>query len=97
VNENLHQVGGIRSHADRGSKSFRDVVGKEMKMSKISIVLAAIFSEENTDAIIQDPPDNVQSAYFEFDGGYKSTTLIKPGKAYWVKAKQTGQLILNTP
>jgi hypothetical protein len=60
-------------------------------------LIGSIFSAVNVDAIIQDPPENAQSSFFEYDGGYKPTTIIKPGKAYWVKAKQTGIFILNTP
>jgi hypothetical protein len=60
-------------------------------------LVGSVYAAVNVNDIIQDPVDNVQSSYFEYDAGYKTTTSIIPGKAYWVKAKESGKLILHTP
>ncbi len=44
------------------------------------------------------PPMTIQSFFFGFSNykGYFATTTLEPGKAYWVKCSEAGQLILHT-
>lgn len=60
-------------------------------------LIGSVYAAVAVDDIIQDPAENVQSSYFEYDAGYKTATSIIPGKAYWVKAKESGRLILHAP
>jgi choice-of-anchor B domain-containing protein len=46
-------------------------------------------------SIIQIPPGIVQSSFYEYDGGYVSSDMLLPGKAYWVRTNAPGQLVLN--
>jgi hypothetical protein len=48
-------------------------------------------------AITTVPPGLVQSGYFGFNGSYQTTDTLQPMQGYWVKASQTGQIILNAP
>jgi hypothetical protein len=47
------------------------------------------------DSIIQIPSDIVSSSYFGFSGFYAAADTLQPGKAYFVKTSQAGQLILR--
>ena len=38
----------------------------------------------------------VTSKFFGYNGSYKTTDTIYPGKGYWVKVNQSGTLILST-
>ena len=60
-------------------------------------LIGSIFSPIDINTIVQDPSDNIQSSFFGYDGSYKVATIIQPGKAYWVKLKQAGKLILQAP
>ncbi len=45
--------------------------------------------------IVQNPVNITQSAYFRYEGGYKLSDTIVPGRAYWIKTKQVGNLTLS--
>ncbi len=46
-------------------------------------------------SITQIPDDNIQSPFYEYTNGYYETDTLSPGKGYWVKVRDTGQLILQ--
>lgn len=46
--------------------------------------------------VTQIPPGNVVSSYFQFTTGYTVADSIHPSKGYWVKATNTGKLILSS-
>ncbi|MBI4547052.1 MAG: T9SS type A sorting domain-containing protein [Ignavibacteriae bacterium] len=43
-----------------------------------------------------DPPGLITSDFFGYEGGYIRTDTIYPGKGYWVKVNQAGQLTLSS-
>jgi hypothetical protein len=49
-----------------------------------------------TSSIISGPPGIVTSQFYCYNGGYKVTDTIQPGKGYWVKVNQPGSLILSS-
>ena len=49
-----------------------------------------------TDSITSSPPNLVTSKFFGYSGSsYFMTDSIRPGKSYWVKVNQDGQLVLS--
>ncbi len=50
----------------------------------------------NVASITSNPPGMVTSSFYGFNGRYFTTNTIEPGKGYWVKANQVGELILST-
>jgi len=42
-----------------------------------------------------DPPNIISSSFYGFDGGYITSSILKPGKGYWVKFSQNGIVYLN--
>lgn len=46
--------------------------------------------------ILSAPSGMVTSQFFGFDNGYRITNMIAPGKGYWVKVENDGQLILSS-
>jgi deoxyribonuclease-1 len=46
-------------------------------------------------SIEQIPDGIVGSSYFGYSAGYFATDTLQPGKGYWVKVNQDGQLVLN--
>ncbi len=46
--------------------------------------------------IISQPPGIVTSQFYEYESGYAVSDTIMPGKGYWVKVNQDGQLILSS-
>ncbi|MFH1194868.1 MAG: M14 family zinc carboxypeptidase [bacterium] len=50
----------------------------------------------NTSSITTIPANIIVSNFFGFDGSYISATTLEPGKGYWVKTDQAGELVLNT-
>gem|GEM_PF-2167772 len=57
-------------------------------------IIGSITGPVAVSSIIGDPPDNVQSKYFGYNGSYTIADTIFPGKAYWVKVNQAGKLVL---
>lgn len=45
--------------------------------------------------ISSNPPGIITSQFFTYQRGYVNSTTIVPGKGYWVKVNQSGQLILS--
>jgi len=47
-------------------------------------------------SIISEPPGIITSQFFTYTGGYITSDTIYPGKGYWVKVNQSGELILSS-
>lgn len=55
------------------------------------------FDEEvPTGNIISIPPGIVVSSFYEYNAGYSVANTLIPGKGYWVKTSDNGELQLNT-
>ncbi|HMD14093.1 MAG TPA: SdrD B-like domain-containing protein, partial [Bacteroidota bacterium] len=46
-------------------------------------------------SITSNPPGMVTSNFFGYNGSYKTSDTIYPGKGYWIKVNQSGTLILS--
>jgi hypothetical protein len=61
-------------------------------------IIGSISYPVNTSEVVSIPPGIIQSPFFEFtDLTYAVATTLCPGKAYWVKVNQNGQLVLRSP
>jgi endonuclease/exonuclease/phosphatase family metal-dependent hydrolase len=49
----------------------------------------------NIENITTDPPNIIISSFYGYEGGYTPSTVLKPGKGYWVKCDLPGHIILN--
>jgi len=59
-------------------------------------LIGSISSPIAVSDIISDPPGIVTSNFFGYNGSYMQVDSIKPGKGYWLKANQSGKLILSS-
>jgi hypothetical protein len=48
-------------------------------------------------AITTIPSGIIDSKFFGFEGNYRELVELSPGKAYWIKTRSAGKLILRTP
>lgn len=48
-------------------------------------------------SIVSLPPDIIDSPFFGFEAGYTVAATLSTGKAYWVKVKESGRFVFNTP
>jgi hypothetical protein len=46
--------------------------------------------------ITSDPPGMITSQFFGYNNSYVAADTIQPGKAYWVKVSQSGELVLSS-
>ena len=58
-------------------------------------IIGSISSTVGSSNVTSDPPGIVSSVFFKYEGGYKITDVLQPGGGYWVKASQTGTLLLD--
>ncbi len=58
-------------------------------------MIGSTSSPVSVPSIIQIPSGIIASSYFSYSGAYGIADTLKPGIAYWVKATQTGKLILR--
>lgn len=49
------------------------------------------------DSVTSIPPGIVVSDYFGYEAGYSPAATLVPGRGYWVKVSQAGQLVLSKP
>ncbi len=59
-------------------------------------IIGSISAPVATSTISSIPGGIVTSQFFGYDGAYDSADTIQPGRAYWVKVNQNGQLILSS-
>jgi aminopeptidase N len=50
----------------------------------------------NVSSITSNPPDIILTPFYGFDNGYQQVSTLVPGKGYWVKVNQNGNLNFNT-
>lgn len=82
-----------------GSFSF-EIDGRFVNQDTIPVcagwnLIGSISLPAHTSAIVSEPPGIITSPFYEFSGGYTTSTLIEPGKAYWVKVTTPGSIILT--
>ncbi len=53
-------------------------------------------SEVTVSSITTIPSGIISSQFFGFSNGYVSSDILEPGKGYWVKASQSGEIYYNT-
>jgi hypothetical protein len=58
-------------------------------------MVGSVSSAVDVTSIGSEPPGIVTSAFYYFDGAYQQSTVIEPGRGYWVKASQAGELIMG--
>jgi hypothetical protein len=46
--------------------------------------------------IVSVPEGIISSPFYGFDGSYSTVDTLYPGKGYWVKVSQDGEMILRT-
>ncbi|MBI4546646.1 MAG: T9SS type A sorting domain-containing protein [Ignavibacteriae bacterium] len=59
-------------------------------------IIGSITNPVATASITSDPPGIITTQFFGYAAGYIPSDTIEPGKAYWVKVSQTGQLVLSS-
>ncbi len=57
-------------------------------------IIGSVASAIDTAAVIDIPDGTVTSPYYAFENGYSIRSTIEPGRAYWVKCSQAGNLVL---
>lgn len=76
-----------------------NISGKKLDFLKIAVKsgwnMIGCYSEEiSVSNITTTPPNIIVSKFYEYSGGYIQSSILKPGKAYWVKVKTDGYLNL---
>ena len=74
-------------HMDQFSDSIDVVTGWNL--------VGTISDTVDTTGIPSAPPGLRGSAWFGYAAGYVEATMLIPGKAYWVKAKQNGKFFFS--
>ncbi|MBI5214355.1 MAG: choice-of-anchor D domain-containing protein [Ignavibacteriae bacterium] len=59
-------------------------------------LVGSVSQSINVSSITSNPPGMVTSLFYGFNGRYFATNNIEPGKGYWVKANQSGELLLSS-
>ncbi len=59
-------------------------------------MIGSISVPVDTAEIIGVPPGIIGSVYFGYAPGYVADAAVRPGRAYWVKARAAGEIILRT-
>ncbi|MBI3766221.1 MAG: exo-alpha-sialidase, partial [Ignavibacteriales bacterium] len=83
--------------------SDQDIVftGDSLNLDTVSVMdgwnlIGSISSSLPVSSIVSDPPSIMTSQFFEYKDGYTISSTILPGHGYWVKANQSGSLILSS-
>lgn len=85
--DNVRNLNGI----ERTIFEYRDLPGMGQSMANGWNLIGGITYEVQRTSIEESPPGAIVSM-FEFDGGYKSATSLRPGVGYWVKLKPNATL-----
>ncbi len=83
-----------------GSQSFSTIVGvtnliDTFQLSSRWNMIGALSAPVAASSLTTNPPGNISSSYFGYDGSYSVVDTLRPGKGYWVKVTDAGQLFLN--
>jgi len=46
-------------------------------------------------SIVSDPPSMTMSRFFSYEGAYSTKDTLQPGRGYWVKAGEAGEIVLQ--
>jgi glucose/arabinose dehydrogenase len=76
-----------------GGNRPTDTIAVEAGWNLVGSVSAPL----DTASVVQIPPGNLQSVFFEYDGTYAPADTLRPAHGYWVRAGASGQLILGGP
>jgi hypothetical protein len=82
-----------------GSQSI-PIVGSVRTLDTISVttgwnLTGSISAPIAVAGISSIPPGIVTSPFYTYDGTYITSEVVEPGKAYWVKANENGELVLS--
>ncbi len=58
-------------------------------------MIGSIYQDVPTSKVYSDPLGIVETKFFGYEGGYKTSDVIKTGKGYWVKVSANGKIILD--
>ncbi len=77
-----------------------NIIGENLTRDSITVMagwnlIGSISLPTPSDSIIQIPPGIISSSFFGYSGFYAAADTLRPGKAYFVKTSQSGQLILR--
>jgi len=86
------KFGSAETVAVTGSIVVRDTIDVGEGWNLIGTITDAI----SVSSVQTVPANIITSQFFGFEGGYTASTLLLPGKAYWVKVNQNGKLILSS-
>ncbi|MBI5215390.1 MAG: YHYH protein [Ignavibacteriae bacterium] len=59
-------------------------------------LIGTIGTSVTTSSLETIPPEILSSGFFGYNVGYASSTVLEPGKGYWVKSSQEGQLVITS-
>ncbi|TAK58314.1 MAG: T9SS type A sorting domain-containing protein, partial [Bacteroidetes bacterium] len=59
-------------------------------------LIGSISSPLDVAHVTSNPPGLVTSQFFGYNNGYAEAATIEPGRAYWVKVNQAGELLLSS-
>jgi hypothetical protein len=59
-------------------------------------MVGSLSSSMPVSSVASIPGGIVTGNFFGYDGSYESSATLEPGKGYWVKVTQAGQLVLNS-
>ncbi|HMD14449.1 MAG TPA: SdrD B-like domain-containing protein, partial [Bacteroidota bacterium] len=77
------------------------ILGTERTADTVSVVtgwnmIGSLSGPFAVSSIGQNPTGNVSSNYFQYNGAYSVADSLRPHTGYWVKAKNPGQLYVNS-
>lgn len=78
-----------------------ELIGTPLTNYSINVVsgwnmIGSIGSSISVNSISQIPENNTRSFYYGYNNGYQIADTIHPGKAYWIKVAEPGQLVMNS-
>lgn len=84
------KFGAPESVSVAGDQAGRDTLWLSAGWNLIGAASAAV----DTAAVIRIPADLLTSPFFGYAGAYQAAPALNPGRAYWVKAREAGMLIV---
>ncbi len=83
-----------------GSSGTTEVAGEFLPSDTIDVgagwhMVGSLSAGIQTASVWTDPPGIIASTWFGYSGGYFASSIIEPGKAYWVKTADSGNIYLN--
>jgi hypothetical protein len=75
-----------------GDYLFRDSIDVQAGWNMVGSISLPV----DTGSIVTIPAGIALTPYYGYNGGYAGDSLLRPGKAYWVKTSLAGQIVLET-